>query len=92
MADLEPDLRHAVALDAPALGEPVHQLQAQAAGLVQGAFARGGFESGAVVDDVDVDETVVGDRGKVLKRGRITAKEKSGLSLGLNTSLVCRVR
>ncbi len=34
----------------------------------------------------------VGDRGKVLKRGTITAKEKSGLSLGINTSLVCRVR
>ncbi|MEA3136163.1 MAG: hypothetical protein QOC71_444 [Thermoplasmata archaeon] len=34
----------------------------------------------------------VGDRGKVLKRGLVTVKEKPGLALAPNASLVCRVR
>ena len=34
----------------------------------------------------------VGDRGKVLKRGRVNVREKAGLALAPNASLVCRVR
>jgi hypothetical protein len=34
----------------------------------------------------------VGDKGKVLKRGTVTVREKAGLALAPNASLVCRVR
>lgn len=34
----------------------------------------------------------VGDKGKVLKRGTVRVREKAGLALAPNASLVCRVR
>ena len=34
----------------------------------------------------------VGDKGKVLKRGKVNVREKAGLALAPNASLVCRVR
>jgi hypothetical protein len=37
-------------------------------------------------------EVRVGDRGKVLKRGRVAVRERAGLTLAPSASLVCRVR
>ena len=48
--------------------------------------------SGVAVAGTYRYEIRVGDKGKVLKRGRVVVREKSGLALAPNTSLVFRVR